>query len=410
MDNQAAYSSSHENKLNQLEEENKSLREEIMALRSSYQATMDRFEKQLALEKRYQISQQRFRTIFEQSKLGSKIIAPDLTIIQANKALQQMLGYSEKELEGTIITDYAHPDYKKHWIELRESLWTHKIASFQIDTCLFKKDGSTLWCSINTTLFSDDEGTLGYTTLEDITARKAMEEKFHKQAAMVNDDLENFIYTASHDLKSPVVNIEGLMISLTKKLTQKFSLDDEHNRMLSMIGASVDKLKSTIAHLTQIVKVQKDDTEDEIISIDKLVEEVYTDLGAITTQIPMKLHKHIEINEITFSRDKLRRILHTLLSNAIKYRSQQRTLQVHIKTGLQESCLVLAVEDNGMGIAENHFPRLFTIFKRFHTHVEGTGVGLYMIKRIVENAGGRIEAESSVEVGTTFKVYLPLGQ
>ena len=113
MNHQADYSSTHENKLNQLEDENKFLREEIMALRSTYQATLGKLEKQLAIEKRYEVSQERFRTIFEQSKLGSKIIAPDLTIIQANKALQEMLGYSEKEIEGTKITDYAHPDYKK---------------------------------------------------------------------------------------------------------------------------------------------------------------------------------------------------------------------------------------------------------------------------------------------------------
>ena len=237
-----------------------------------------------------------------------------------------------------------------------------------------------------------------------------MEEKFHKQAAMVNADLENFIYTASHDLKAPVVNIEGLLVTLTKKLTAKFFLDDEQNRMLSMIGASVDKLKLTIAHLTQIVKVQKDDTENEVIFIDKLVEEVYTDLGALTTQIPMNLHKQLEINEIIFNRKNLRRILHNLLSNAIKYHFQERTLQIQIKTWLQENYLVFSVEDNGMGIAENQLHRLFTIFKRFHTHVEGSGIGLYMIKRIVENAGGKIEVESRVDIGTSFKVYLPYQQ
>jgi two-component system sensor histidine kinase VicK len=275
MDNQADYSGWHENKLNQLEEENNSLREELKALRSTYQVTLLELKNQLAIEKKYQMSQQRFRTIFEQSKLGSKIIAPDLTIIQANKALQQMLGYSEKELEGTKITDYAHPDHKKHWKELQECLWTHKIPSFQIDTLLFKKDGSTIWCSINTILFPDYESTLGYTILEDITDRKASEESFQKQAAIVNADLENFIYTASHELKAPVVNIEGLMVTLTKKLTQKFSLDDEHNRMLSMVGASVDKLKSTIADLTEIAKVQKEEVEDEIVSINQLADEVY---------------------------------------------------------------------------------------------------------------------------------------
>jgi two-component system sensor histidine kinase VicK len=362
-------------KINQIEEENKSLREEIKALRSIYQATVVQLEKQLTIEKRYEVSQQRFRTIFEHSKLGSKIIAPDLTIIQANKALQEMLGYSEKEIVGTKITIYAHPDHKKHWKELQDCLWTQKIPSFQIDTCLFKKDGATLWCSINTILFSDYEGTLGYTILEDITERKALEEKFHKQAAMVNADLENFVYTASHELKSPIANIEGLMVSLTKKLMQKYSLDDEHNRMLSMIGASVDKPKSTIAYLAQIIKVQKEEAEAELISIDKLVEEVCSELSFLTVHTPVKLHKQIEVDEIKFPQKNLHRILYNLLSNAIQYHSPQRTPEVQINTQLQEGYVVIYVADNGMGIAQNHLPKLFTIFKRFHTHVEGLGMG-----------------------------------
>jgi two-component system sensor histidine kinase VicK len=390
-----------------LEEENKSLHEEIKTLRSNYEAALLKVEKQLAIEKKYEQSQERFRTIFEQSKFGGKIIAPDLQIIEVNKALQDMLGYSEKELEGSKITDYAHADYKDHWKELQECLWTNKIPSFQIETILLRKDGSSLWCGITTVLFKDQQATLGYTILEDISERKALEEKLQKQAYMVNTELENFIYTASHDLKSPIVNIEGLMIILTKKLNGSFSLDDEQNRMLSMIGASIDKLKSTIAYLTQIVKVQREEVADEVVSFEELIDEVYHDVSLLTAHIPIKVHKHLEAKEINFSRKSLYRIIYKLLSNGVNYHSPQRIPEVWIHTSLQDNQLVISVADNGIGIAEHHLQKLFTMFKRFHTGVEGTGIGLYMIKRIVENAGGKIEAESRLDKGTTFKVFLP---
>lgn len=393
--------------ITQLEEENKSLQEEIKALRSKYEAALVNHEKQSLLEKRYEESQVRFRTIFEQSQLGSKIIGPALQIIQVNHALEMMLGYSEKKLQGTRIIEYAHPDYKKQWQQLQENLWTKQIPSFQLDTCLIKKDGSLLWCRVSTILFKDNNATLGYTILEDISERKALEAKLEKQALTVNTDLENFIYTASHDLKSPIVNIEGLVTTLTKKLTSNSLLDDEQNMLLSMIAVSIDRLKSTIADLTEIAKLQKEDVEEELISINTLVEEVYEDLGILTAHLPVKLHKHIEVDKIKFARKSMRSILHNLLSNAIKYHSPNRPSKVVIETKLQQSYIVISVADNGMGIAEDQIHKLFTLFKRFHTHVEGTGIGLYMIKKLIDNTGGKIEVESKVDTGTIFRVYLP---
>jgi two-component system sensor histidine kinase VicK len=397
-------------RITQLEQENQALKEEVKHLYSTYQTSFSKLEKQLAIEKKYQESQERFRIIFEQSKFGNKIINSDLQIIQVNKALQVILGYSDKELVGTRITDYAHPDFVKHWQQLQECLWMKDIPFFQIDTCLFKKDGSLIWCGITTILFKENETTFGYTILEDITERKLQEEKLEKQTAMINDDLENFIYTASHDLKSPIANLEGLTIALTKSLTKNFTLDNEQNKLLSMIGASTDRLKATIADLTEIAKAQKEDVEDEIVVIDKLIEEVYLDLGKLIADTPVKLHKQIAVNEIKFAKKNIQSIFYNLLSNAIKYASDKRTLQISIETELQENYLVIGVKDNGIGISETDLPKLFTMFKRFHTHVEGTGIGLYIVKRIVENAGGRITVESKLDEGTNFTIYLPFYQ
>jgi PAS domain S-box-containing protein len=168
-----------------LREENNTLREELAALRAAHQSGLVDHEVQLANEKRYEESQVRFRTIFEQSRLGNKIIASDLRIIRVNKALEQMLGYSEHELIGTKITDCAHPDSVKHWQELQDKLWKHELPSFHIEVKMVRKDGSTLWCSVTTILFEDNQTTLGYSILEDIAERRELEEKLASSESML---------------------------------------------------------------------------------------------------------------------------------------------------------------------------------------------------------------------------------
>ncbi|MDO1451718.1 PAS domain S-box protein [Rhodocytophaga aerolata] len=229
----------------------------------------------------------------------------------------------------------------------------------------------------------------------------------NEQLTKINTDLDNFIYTASHDLKAPIANIEGLTLALVKKLTSTFALDEEQSRILSMIAASVDRLKATIGSLTQIAKAQKGEEEAETVSIQKLIGEVELDLAKLLAAGPVLIDTDIEIDEFRFAKKNLQSILYNLLSNAAKYASAERTPQIKIITQKQADYLLIRVKDNGIGISENNLQKLFTMFKRFHTHVEGTGIGLYIVKRIVENAGGKIEVESTLNIGTTFTIYLP---
>jgi PAS domain S-box-containing protein len=230
----------------------------------------------------------------------------------------------------------------------------------------------------------------------------------NKQLSRINEDLDNFIYMASHDLKVPIANIEGLTSTLTKKLSLRFILDEEHNKILSMIAASVERLKSTIVNLTEIAKAQKEDHEVEVINIEKEIDEVFQDLDKqLPIHLSSVLQKHLEVNQVRIAPKNLRSILYNLLSNAIKYRSLERKLEIVIETKRQGNHLLIKVSDNGIGISPQHLPKVFTLFKRFHSHVEGTGIGLYIIKRVVENAGGKIEVASKEDEGTTFSVFLP---
>ncbi len=115
-------------------------------------------------------SHDRFQTVFESSSLGNKIISSDLKILQVNPALVTLLGYSSKQdIIGTRILDYSPLDHHQHWQTLQENLWTHASSSFSLETALIKKDGSVIWCQVNSILFQDEGETLGYTIIEDIT-------------------------------------------------------------------------------------------------------------------------------------------------------------------------------------------------------------------------------------------------
>ncbi|MCC3155244.1 PAS domain S-box protein [Hymenobacter sp. BT770] len=135
-------------------------------------------EQQQAVDQRYARSQDRFRTVFENSPLGQKIIGPDLCIRQANQALATLLGLkSAKKVVGRKIMEFAHPDFVQDWKHLQQELWEHKKPCFVLETCLVRVDKSVFWCRVTSVLFPDEAGELGYTSLEDITARKQAEEE-----------------------------------------------------------------------------------------------------------------------------------------------------------------------------------------------------------------------------------------
>ena len=110
--------------------------------------------------------------------------------------------------------------------------------------------------------------------------------------------------------------------------------------------------------------------------------------------------------QVSFAEKNLRSIIYNLLSNALKYRHPDRAPVVHLRSHLEGRYAVLSVQDNGLGLnLDQDGSKLFALFQRLHDHVEGSGIGLYMVKKIVENAGGRIEVSSQQGVGSTFSVY-----
>jgi two-component system, chemotaxis family, CheB/CheR fusion protein len=226
----------------------------------------------------------------------------------------------------------------------------------------------------------------------------------NEKLLVTNSDLDNFIYTASHDLKAPVSNIEGLINTL-----EHTSLRDEEDikYILGLIKESIRRFQETIQDLTQIVKIQRSSEEDvNEIDIPEIVNDAKLSIREMIDHSKARIKMDFENDAIIkFSRKNFRSIIYNLISNAVKYRSPDRVPEIHIRTEKHNGFVRLCVKDNGLGFKSDQKEKMFTMFKRFHDHVEGTGVGLYIVKRIIDNAGGKIEVESKEGEGTEFRIY-----
>lgn len=224
----------------------------------------------------------------------------------------------------------------------------------------------------------------------------------NEELSKLNIDLDNFIYTASHDLKAPISNIEGLLAALFSEIAER---TDHIDKIKSLTLASLDKLKRTILDLTEITKVQKESTADmETIQFEEMLEEVKLTIQDSIKQNKATIITEIDTPEIQFSKKNLRSIIYNLVSNAVKYCSPERAPVVRVKTEKKDGSILFTVSDNGLGIKPENYGKLFNMFTRLHDHVEGTGIGLYIVKRIIENNGGTIEVTSTLNEGTTFSV------
>lgn len=230
----------------------------------------------------------------------------------------------------------------------------------------------------------------------------------NKELLKINNDLDNFIYTASHDLKAPVSNIEGLLRTLEDALGEEVKSDFEYQEIMEMIFKSIIRFKNTIQDLTDITRIQKNITEDVAeVSIQELLEDIKLGLAEEIQSTGTIFKTEFEFDHIKFSKKDLKSILYNLISNAIKYRDTLRPPHVTISTSKTEDGILLSVKDNGLGIREDQKEKVFSMFKRLHDHVEGTGIGLYIVKRIMDNNGGSVEVFSELGKGSEFRLQFP---
>ncbi len=220
-----------------------------------------------------------------------------------------------------------------------------------------------------------------------------------------NRELEEFAYISSHDMKSPITSLYGMFTLMQQKEVVK----PEHRHLFDLAINSVRQMQKTINALNEIIAFRKTlKIERQQIDLAEALEEVKLRIvDLISTSQAIIQANFSKCPYVNFPEVHLKSIFQNLLTNAIKYQQEGKPPVIGISTKKEGNFVVLEVRDNGMGIDMNRFKdKLFGLFQRFHTHTEGTGIGLHMIHSIVESYGGRIYLESEENRGTTFKIYL----
>jgi signal transduction histidine kinase len=227
----------------------------------------------------------------------------------------------------------------------------------------------------------------------------------NQQLISQNNELQQFSYTVSHNLRGPVASMLGLI-----NIHHLSNTEEEQARVLSLIEQSARSLETIIRDLNKIVDIRNDKFAFfETVSLEQELRLITQSLNAFLIQNQVELKADIQCKEIVSIKAYINSILYNLLSNAIQYRDPGRIPLIKIRTASTNEHTILEVADNGLGIDLALYQGdLFKLYKRFHTHTQGKGLGLYLVKQQVDKLNGKIEIESKPQFGATFRVILPI--
>jgi two-component system CheB/CheR fusion protein len=243
-------------------------------------------------------------------------------------------------------------------------------------------------------------------TFNDISELKQIQEelaKSNRSLKAINIDLDNFVYTASHDLLSPINNLEQIIYMIKEK---ENTLDIETKDYINMLSTSVKKFRGVIKEMAAIGKMENDMLKMEPINIENVIADI---LSSIQTKILTEkatIQTVLEVKNVNFSKKNFRSMLYNLINNALKFKFPGRNPEIKITTNDLPDYTFLSVKDNGIGITKNKIESIFKMYNRLNDDIEGQGLGLFLIKKIIDASGGRVEVESEPGKGTEFKLFI----
>lgn len=351
-----------------------------------------------AADQRYHESQIRFRTIFEASRLGNKIVNADLKILQVNKAIVDLLGFeSKEELIGKFILDFAPPDCHKDWKFLQQKLWRGASPSFSLETCLHRKDGAIIWCQVTSILFQDNGETLGYTIIEDITERYNLRMQ-----------REEFISVASHELKTPITSLHATAQLMNRIVNKETTITDKLRQLCSDSERHTIKLNHLVGDLLNTTKIEKGQ-----LTLNKNTFMVADVIDGCCSHIMLKLDYHIRYTgdhsiTVVADQNKIDQVIVNLVNNAVKYAAESKEIVINVEH--INNFTKVSVIDKGPGIPPDNVDKLFDRYYRVdkdNRQISGLGLGLYISSEIIKRHGGKMGVESKLGFGSTFWFTLP---
>lgn len=219
-----------------------------------------------------------------------------------------------------------------------------------------------------------------------------------------NDDIRQFTYSVTHDLKAPANNV----VALIRMIRESNLSTDKYASFLDMLDQTGNHMRSSLDRLMLLIRnYDERGVHEEVLDVAEVLDEVTTNIHGMIEESNTAIVRDIQAERFRYNRDDFASILHNLLTNAIKYRSPDRDPAILIRTEVQGDQLKLEITDNGLGMdMQQDGAKLFAKFERIHTNAEGSGMGLYLVKELIERSGGKIQVKSTLGEGSTFTVLL----
>lgn len=352
------------------------------------------------------------RELYDNAPCGYHLITKEGIIAGMNRTELNWLGYTREEVEGKmnvnqLITKRAISQRAEIMARLSKEGYAENIeAEF------LRKDGSIMHVILNTRAEFDAEGKMiaNRSTVFDNTERKKLETEIreaNEKLIQLNEEKNSFMAMATHDLKNPLNSISGLI----NLISHDKSISKENQELMGMINSTTLRMRELISRLLDYSKIEQGKTQvnNRQVDLAELIRERLTafELEAIKKEIKLKFESE-GVSSIHSDPDVLAQIFDNLISNAIKFSKNNTVVTIKIfKVGKH---VIIEIIDQGQGIPPDEVPKLFLPFTRLSVkptaNESSTGLGLSIVKQLVQLLGGAISAESTVGKGSVFRVAL----
>jgi len=376
-------------------------------------------------------SEERFRKYFELGLIGMAITSPQKGWMEVNQRLCDMFGYSRQELLKKTWLELTHPNDVEPELTQFAKLLEGEIDGYSLEKRFIRKDGEIVDTILSVKSICKYDSTVDYLVvlLEDITQQKqfAIErERLNNTLELKNKELESIIYVASHDLKSPLLNIQGfcnemsvncqslkeLLVgeNITSDMIKKAGelVKTKIPDSMSYIIGSASKIDMVLAGLLRLSRLGRASMEFEMIDMDEMI-------SGIIDSMKYQMKKDAVDFEIKplppckGDKTQLNQVFSNLIGNAIKFLDKSVPPEIKISGYNDNNQVVYSIMDNGIGIDKRHHDIIFEVFYRLDPdNTNGDGLGLAIVKRILDRHNAKIWLESDLGKGSTFYVSLPV--
>jgi len=405
---------------------------EILGRRYLQSITRDITERKRA-EEALRASEEKLRVTFESISDAVAVIDLEGRFTQVNEAAARMTGFTKEELVGQNVleTMIAKKDRDKIVMDMAQTLGEGDALGVRSYT-LITKDGREFESEFSTAVLRDSSGNITnfVGVARDVTEHKKAEKERERLLAELEDkskEMKQLLFIASHDLRSPLVNIQGFTREIKQSLQQVRSVLEEEDipsavkeklaapieegiaNSLSYILASSSKIDTLLTGLLKLSRLGQVAITIEKLNMSKLIAEVVDDCEFLTKEAGVKLEVG-KLPPCQGDRAQINQVFSNLIGNALKYPDPERPGIIRVSGGKKDSKAIYTVEDNGIGIAPEHQETVFQIFQRVDpTASSGEGLGLTIVRRILDRHGGKVWLESEPGRGSRFHVSLPIG-